>query len=209
MVTWTAGAGGVAAGTVVTISGMSGAATNSSLVTSTGSTTTGQVGTLTHNAALANASEVIYAISGNLSGTTLAAGAVFLAAIGNSSTNTLSSWTTANGGVLTDAGLTLGTNAIGIRTIATAPGSTGGTPAGSATVTDTDIGIFNASRSGQTSFAAYLASINNPANWIGEDGTNDQSANGVTPEAAMNATSFTIPQARDARHQRCRAGRGQ
>src|SRR5262245_8682061 len=184
---WTAPAAGIAAGTVITVSGMGagGIAAGSALSVSGGGTATvEQLGGLSFNPGLAASAEVIYALTGNVNTVSPPASA-FIAAIGNNSTNTLATWTTANGGVLTNTGLTPGVDSIGIQNIAPAPGGTG-------PVTNTDVAIYNGARATQSSFGAYDALINNSANWIGEDGSGDQSANGVAPEASLNPAAFSL-----------------
>src|SRR5262245_62116474 len=66
---WTAPAGGIAAGTVITVSGMgtSGLAAGSSLTVSGGGTATvEQFTSLTFNPGLAASAEVVYALTGNV-----------------------------------------------------------------------------------------------------------------------------------------------
>ena len=56
---------------------------------------------------------------------------------------------------------------------------------------DTDVAAFNGSRGDQADFSAY-AIINNPANWITQDGTGDQSADGTAPHVPFSTESFTV-----------------
>lgn len=58
---------------------------------------------------------------------------------------------------------------------------------------DVDVAIYTGSRSNQPSYAAYLALIGNTAtNWITEDGTGDQSSNGIPPDLPFDTTPFTL-----------------
>ncbi|AFY32951.1 ExeM/NucH family extracellular endonuclease [Calothrix sp. PCC 7507] len=116
------------------------------------------------NRGIAAGDEVIYAYQGTPGTPT-----VFLTAIANGG------FSAANG-VLTGTGLTAGTNAIDLSSVDD----------------DADIGAYNASRSGQTSFASYLSLINNPNNWVTQDGTGDQSADGTPPDVPFSATGFTV-----------------
>ena len=58
--------------------------------------------------------------------------------------------------------------------------------------TDVDIAAFTGSRSNKTTFAGYLDSLAAPANWITEDGSNDQSIGGTPPDVPFNTTAFTL-----------------
>jgi hypothetical protein len=55
-----------------------------------------------------------------------------------------------------------------------------------------DIAAYTGARSSQTSFAGYLALISNSANWISQDATGDQIADGTAPDLPFDATSFTL-----------------
>jgi autotransporter passenger strand-loop-strand repeat protein len=55
-----------------------------------------------------------------------------------------------------------------------------------------DIMGYNGPRSGQTSFAAYLAALNNTANWQTQNGSGNQSADGTAPDAPFPTTAFTV-----------------
>jgi autotransporter passenger strand-loop-strand repeat protein len=90
----------------------------------------------------------------------------FLAAISNVGYST-------SDGTLTGTGLVAGQTAVSF---------TGGL----------DIVGYNGARSGQTSFAAYLAAINNPANWVTQNGSGNQSADGTAPDAPFPTTAFTV-----------------
>ena len=115
------------------------------------------------NRGLGAGDETIYAYQGT------AAAPTFITAIasgGFSATN----------GLLTNTGLTAGVNAINLSTLDD----------------DADIAAFNAARSGQANFAAYLPIINNPTNWIAQDGTGDQSIDTTAPDVPFSSTVFTI-----------------
>ncbi|MDB5518411.1 MAG: Hemolysin-type calcium-binding region, partial [Tardiphaga sp.] len=90
----------------------------------------------------------------------------FLAAISNVGYST-------SEGTLTGTGLVAGTTAVSF---------TGGL----------DIVAYNGSRSGQSDFSNYLSAINNPANWITQDGSGDQSADGTLPNAPFPTAVFTV-----------------
>lgn len=55
-----------------------------------------------------------------------------------------------------------------------------------------DIVAYNGARTGQASFAAYLAAINNPANWLTQNGSGNQSTDGTAPDAPFPTTTFTV-----------------
>ncbi|MFM7408626.1 MAG: beta strand repeat-containing protein [Cuspidothrix sp.] len=76
-------------------------------------------------------------------------------------------------GTLTNTGLTAGLNALAL------PGSI-------------DVAVYNGTRSGQAEFVSYLPLINNPANWITQDGTGDQSSDGTAPDVPFSSSAFTI-----------------
>ncbi len=57
---------------------------------------------------------------------------------------------------------------------------------------DKDIAAYIGSRSSQPSFANYLTLLGDPINWITEDGSNDQSANGIAPDVPFASTAFTV-----------------
>jgi hypothetical protein len=148
----------VAAGTIVTLSSMS-AVTRSS---STG-TLTSLAGALNLNAG----DEVLYAYLAN-SGTPTAP-TTFLAAIANGGFN-------ATNGVLTNTGLTDGTNAVNLGPLDD----------------DLDIAAYTGARSGQVSFSAYLPIINNSANWVAQDGAGNQDQDTITPDIPFSPTAFTL-----------------
>jgi predicted extracellular nuclease/uncharacterized protein YjiK len=113
---------------------------------------------------IGNSNEVIYAYQGDPAAPT------FITAISNVGFTALSS------GLLTNTGLTAGTNAIDLS-----PKDDGA-----------DIAAFDGARNNQASFAAYLPIINNPNNWITQDAGGDQNADGTAPDAPFSSTVFTI-----------------
>jgi predicted extracellular nuclease/Ca2+-binding RTX toxin-like protein len=114
---------------------------------------------------LSGTTESIYAYTGT------AAAPNFLTALG------ISGFTGATTtGLLTNTGLTLGANAIDLGVI----------DAGA------DIGAFDGTRSGQASFAAYAAIINNTANWVTQDAAGSQANDGTNPDTPFSATPFTL-----------------
>ncbi len=60
---------------------------------------------------------------------------------------------------------------------------------------DEDIMAYVGPRSGQASFSSYLSLISNDANWITQDGPNDQSNDTIAPDVPFDATSFTLSSA--------------
>ncbi|HYG28886.1 MAG TPA: Calx-beta domain-containing protein [Allosphingosinicella sp.] len=149
----------VTAGTIVRLSSLSSASPTSNV---------GTVVNLAANTVNFNASdEVVYVYLANSATNTVPT--AFLTAMasgGFSATN----------GVLTNTGLTAGSNALDI----------------SSTFNDYDVAAYNGARSGQATLADYRAMINNVANWIAEEGTGDQSINGTQPEVPFSTTPFTI-----------------
>ncbi|MDP1909227.1 MAG: hypothetical protein Q8K85_13080, partial [Hyphomicrobium sp.] len=95
-----------------------------------------------------------------------AAAPTFLAAISNVGYSTTD-------GTLTGTGLVAGQTAVSF---------TGGL----------DIMGYNGARSGQASFASYLASLNTSANWQTQNGSGNQSADGTAPDAPFPTTAFTV-----------------
>jgi VCBS repeat-containing protein len=132
--------------------------------------TTSNVGTLTPvtvsgsaNRGIAASNETVYAYLGSSATTPT----TFLTAITNSTF-------TAADGPLTNTGLTAEVNAIAL------------TPTGS------DVAVFTGARDNQANFADYAAIINNSANWISQDGSGDQSTDGIAPDVPFATTSFTL-----------------
>jgi predicted extracellular nuclease/Ca2+-binding RTX toxin-like protein len=97
-------------------------------------------------------------------GTSDTAPAVFLTAATNGNF--------ASHGSIANTGLTAGANAIEFNNA-------------------DDIFAFNGSRDDQTGFAAYGAIINNPANWVSQDASGDQSADGTAPDVPFSTVAFT------------------
>ena len=54
-----------------------------------------------------------------------------------------------------------------------------------------DIMEYMGPRSGASSFSDYLALIGNTSNWSTQDGTGDQSTDGIGPEVPFNSSSFS------------------
>jgi hypothetical protein len=116
------------------------------------------------NRGLANSDEIVYAFVG----TSATEPTAFLTALTND--------TFANaGGSLAGTGLTVGVNAIEFS---------GADP-------DTDLAAFNGSRGDFANFSDYAATINNPLNWTTQDGSGDQSADGIPPDVPFSTTAFT------------------
>jgi Ca2+-binding RTX toxin-like protein/predicted extracellular nuclease len=149
----------VAAGTIVTISSMSAAATRTS--------STGTLTAITNSVNLNANDEVLYAYLANSGTPTVPT--TFLAAFASGG------YSAANG-VLTNTGLTAGTNAIDI----------------SGLFNDFDIAAYNGGRSGQASYAAYLSIINTASNWIAQDGAGNQDQDTTAPDIPFSPTGFTI-----------------
>jgi Ca2+-binding RTX toxin-like protein/predicted extracellular nuclease len=144
----------VSAGTIVRIDG------SNTATPTTSHGTLARAGTFD----LSGTTESLYAYTG----TTAAPN--FLTAIG------ISGFTGATTtGLLTNTGLTLGTNAIDLGVI----------DAGA------DIGAYNGARSGQASFGAYAAIINDTANWITQDASGSQAADGTPPDVPFSSVAFT------------------
>ncbi|XHX78745.1 MAG: choice-of-anchor I family protein [Stenomitos frigidus ULC029] len=133
------------------------------IAASTGTVTTPVAGRGT-NRGLAASDEVLYAYQGTPGTPT-----TFLTAVANSGFS-------ATNGLLTGTGLTVGTTALDLSAVD--PGA--------------DIGAYNGSRSGQTSFSGYLASINNAANWQTQDAGGDQGSDGTAPDVPFSTTAFTL-----------------
>lgn len=132
------------------------------ITANTGTATTPVAGRGT-NRGIAAGDETIYAYQGTPGTPT-----TFLTAIANGGFS-------ASNGLLTNTGLTVGVNAIDLSTLDD----------------DADIAIYTGSRTGQTSFSDYLSLINNSANWVAQDGTGDQSIDGITPDVPFSEVPFT------------------
>ncbi len=149
---WNTGAAIIAAGTVVRFSAVDNATT---LAASIGTLTRATVSGNT-NYGLSTTADILYAFIG----TSAAAPTNILTAISSGDTVT-------PGDVFTNAGLTIGTNAISIRNSA-------------------DYGEYSGSRTGQSNFAAYKSLVFNVANW-----TVDQ-IDGIYTTTIPNTTAFTL-----------------
>ncbi|MPZ34129.1 MAG: hypothetical protein GEV13_24610 [Rhodospirillales bacterium] len=123
------------------------------------------VGTAAGGSGLGADNEIVYAYLGTDADTPT----VFLTAVANDTF-------TVNGATLTGTGLTQGVDALAFNGIDA----------------DTDVAAFNGSRAGQVDFAAYAPLINNAANWITQDGTGDQSADGTAPDVPFSTEAFTV-----------------
>ena len=132
------------------------------IAASTGTATTPVTGRGS-NRGISTSDETIYAYQGT------AASPTFITAIANGGFSS-------SNGVLDNTGLTVGVNAIDLSTVDD----------------DVDIAAYNGSRSGQASFASYLPLINNPANWITQDATNDQSNDNIAPDVPFSGDAFVV-----------------
>ncbi len=98
-------------------------------------------------------------------GTSATAPTAFLTAASNN--------TFAAAGSIANTGLTAGTSAVEFNN-------------------GNDVFAFTGARDNQGGFAAYASIINNPANWIFQDGTGDQSIDGTAPDLPFSTTAFTL-----------------
>ncbi len=153
---WTAPAGGVTAGTVVTLDNIS---------DSDGVPISTNIGVATGGSGIGSSGEIVYAYIGADADTPSA----FLAALAS---NTF----VVDGGTLAGTGLTDGIDAISFGIVDA----------------DTDVASYNGGRSGEDDFASYAALINNTANWLTQDGTGDQSADGTAPDAPFSTQAFEL-----------------
>ncbi|WP_373289736.1 choice-of-anchor I family protein, partial [Polymorphobacter multimanifer] len=124
------------------------------------------LGTTSGSSGLGSDGEIVYAYVGAPFAPTS-----FLAAIANDGF-------AVSGGTLDGTGLVVGETAIDLSNGGTNPGE--------------DIGVFNGERFGATSFADYLSIINNPANWLTQDGAGDQSNDGIGPDLPFETTAFIL-----------------
>ncbi|HRH48761.1 MAG TPA: SdiA-regulated domain-containing protein [Panacibacter sp.] len=148
---WSTGSSAIQAGTVVRFSSVD----LTSLASSVGTLTRASVSGST-NYGLSGSGDVVYAFQGS----SVTSPSLILTAISSGDVVT-------PGDVITNAGLTTGTNAIVLRTSA-------------------DYGEYNGARSGQTSFANYKSLVFGVANW-----TVDQN-DGTYTTTVPNTTAFTI-----------------
>ena len=147
IITWAAPAGGVAAGTVVTLNHLS--SVNRSA----------NVGALTPAAGLLDLNvtgETVYAYQGTATSTT-----GFLAIIATQTSDPT-------------AGTGLSASHIIYLT------------------DEADVAVFTGPRSNKPAFAAYLAAVGVPANWLTEDGSGDQSINATAPNVPFDTAPFTL-----------------
>ncbi len=77
-----------------------------------------------------------------------------------------------SGSSLAGTGLTIGTNAIEFGN-------------------NHDVFEYTGPRDTQATFSGYQSLVNNPANWLSEDGAGDQSINGTAPDVPFNSTAFS------------------
>lgn len=133
-------------------------------INSFGSTPVSNLGTTSGSSGLSTSSEIVYAYVGAPGAPT-----AFLAAITNNGF-------TADGGTLAGTGLVAGTTAIDLAVV----------DAGA------DIGVFNGARNGQSSYAGFLAQINNPANWLTQDTASDDSIDATAPNLPFSVAGFTL-----------------
>ena len=77
-----------------------------------------------------------------------------------------------SGSSLTGTGLTIGTNAIEFGN-------------------NHDVFEYTGPRNTQSTFSGYQSLVNNPSNWLSEDGAGDQSNNGTAPDVPFNNTAFS------------------
>ncbi len=144
-------------------------------------TPTATAGTITVDAAFGDGSmgissggETIFAFQG-ASNTP----ATFLAAIGSDGSGIQDS--------ITGTGLTVGVNAIELVDGVTL------TVEGSAVADGPDIAEYVGPKNGEVAFADYLSLVNDPANWlIQQGGSGDQSIDQVGPDAPFGTDSFSV-----------------
>ncbi|WP_353932537.1 endonuclease/exonuclease/phosphatase family protein [Okeanomitos corallinicola TIOX110] len=133
-------------------------------ITSSTGTITQPVAERGNNRGLSASGEVLYAYQGDGNSPTFITA---IAAGGFSESN----------GTLTNTGLTAGVNALDLSSLV---------------ANGADIAAFNSDRTGAADFADYLPIINNPSNWIAQDGSGDQSIDTVAPDVPFSNTAFTL-----------------
>lgn len=158
---WNSGSSDIAAGTVIRLSAYDKASLSASLGSLERLSVTGS-----SNWGIANSNETVYAYLG----TSATAPTTFLSAITNGNF--------AVDGSLAGTGLTEGTNAIRLNTLATSA-----TP---------DYAEYTGSRSGASSFEAYKAQVSNVANWM-VDTNNGSYATSIPNTAAFSITAVPEP----------------
>ncbi len=114
------------------------------------------------NRGIGAADEVIYAYKGTAESPT------FLTAIASGGFTNLN-------GLLTNTGLAVGVNAIDLSTLDD----------------DCDTGAYVGTRSGKVTFAEYQALINDPSNWVAQDGPGDQSMDTTSPDIPFSNEIFS------------------
>ena len=149
---WVSGTSTISAGTVIRFS----AVDSSTLLASSVGTLSRATVSGSTNYGLSGSGDIVYAFLGS----SAASPTKILTAVSSGDTVT-------PGDPITNAGLTVGTNAILLRTSA-------------------DYGEYTGSRTGQSSFANYKSSVFNVANW-----TVDQT-DGIYANTVPNTTNFTI-----------------
>ena len=117
------------------------------------------------NLGIGNSGEMIYVYLADAA--TPLVPTTFLTAVSNNS---------ATSGSLTGTGLTYGVNALDLSTVDA----------------DADIAAFTGARNTESSYAAYAAVLNNAANWVTQDASGDQSADGTAPDVPFDATAFSL-----------------
>jgi hypothetical protein len=134
----------------------------------TGQTVTSNLGTIAFTDAtqrdIAISDEIVYAYVG-----TPTAPTAFLAAVANDAL-------TASDATLNGTGLVAGQTALTLT----------------AKDSDADIAQYNGVTSGRTAFSDYLPLINNPANWITQDGSAIQDHDGTAPDVPFTVPTLTI-----------------
>ena len=56
----------------------------------------------------------------------------------------------------------------------------------------TDIAAYTGARNDKPAFAGYLASLGDPANWVVQDGSGDQSIDAIAPDVPFDVTPFVL-----------------
>ncbi|NUN68024.1 hypothetical protein HCU40_25805 (plasmid) [Pseudanabaena biceps] len=134
-------------------------------INSFGSSPISNLGSTSGSSGLGSDGEIVYAYIGAAFAPT-----VFLAAIANDGF-------AVSGGTLAGTGLVVGQTAIDLSNGGANPGE--------------DVAVFNGVRTGAVTFADYAAAINNPANWLTQDGSGDQSIDSTAPDLPFSLTPFT------------------
>ena len=143
----------VGAGSIVTLSNIG----SGTLTVNTGSTAF----VVSANRGLSGSDEIVYAYIGTDENTPTS----FLSAVANLSLT--------SGAVLTNTGLTVGSNALQFGV-------------------GIDVAAFTGSRGDQADFASYASILNTAGNWITQDGSGDQDKDTVAPDVPFSTTAFTL-----------------